>query len=115
VLDVWLRIGLVGVVFFVIALGVTAWTALSVWKGKAGNPAAAIAIVGFIGVVGWLAKALVEPATDKFRLSLLAGLAIGLVAASWRAVPESNPSYVSRADEETTAREPITTLQHEEP
>jgi hypothetical protein len=37
-----------------------------------------------LGVVGWLAKALVEPALDKFRLSLLLGLALGFVAAAWR-------------------------------
>ena len=84
-LDIWLRIGLVGAAFIVIALGVTVWTAISVWRGKARNEVAAIAIVGLLGTVGWLAKALVEPALDKFRLSLLVGLALGFVAAAWRA------------------------------
>jgi O-antigen ligase len=87
-LDIWMRVGIVGASFLVIALGVTVWTALSVWTGRATNPVAAIAIVGLLGVAGWLVKALVEPALDKFRLSLLAGLAIGLVAASWRAAEE---------------------------
>jgi O-antigen ligase len=85
VLDIWLRIGLVGVGFLLIALGVTVWTAAAVWRGRAPDKVAAIAIAGLLGVLGWLAKALVEPALDKFRLSLLLGLALGFVAASWRA------------------------------
>jgi hypothetical protein len=93
-LDIWLRVGVVGVAFLIVALGVTTWTALSVWTGRARNPAAAMAIAGLLGVVGWLAKALVEPALDKFRLSLLAGLAIGIVAASWRAVEDHEVSVV---------------------
>jgi O-antigen ligase len=84
VLDIWLRVGLVGAAFMAIALGATVWTAISVWRGSATNPVAAVAIVGLLGVLGWLAKALVEPALDKFRLSLLLGLALGFVAASWR-------------------------------
>lgn len=98
-LDIWLRIGFVGVGFLVIALGVTAWTAVSVWRGNAVNPTAAIAIVGLLGVVGWLAKALIEPALDKFRLSLLLGLAVGLVAAAWRTALESDPVF-DREDRE---------------
>jgi hypothetical protein len=81
-----LRIGLVGVGFLLIALGVTVWTAAAVWRGRAPDKVAAIAIAGLIGVLGWLAKALVEPALDKFRLSLLLGLSLGFVAASWRAM-----------------------------
>ena len=92
VLDIWLRIGLIGVVLLGIALVVTSWTALSVWRGSATNPTAAVAIVGLLGIVGWLAKALVEPALDKFRLSLLAGLAIGFVASAWRAGSDQSDS-----------------------
>ncbi len=95
-LDLWLRVGFVGAGLFVIALVVTGWTAVSVWRGTARNATAAIAIVGLLGVVGWLAKALVEPALDKFRLSLLAGLAIGFVAASWRSATESETSSTGR-------------------
>ncbi len=95
-LDIWLRIGLVGAGFLVIALGVTGWTAISVWRGNARNPTAAIAIVGLLAVVGWLAKALVEPALDKFRLSLLLGLGIGLVAASWSAALEPDQAFDRR-------------------
>ncbi len=84
-LDIWLRIGFVGLAFLAIALGVTVWTAAAVWRGRAPNDVAAIAIAGLLGVVGWLAKAMVEPALDKFRLSLMLGLALGFVAASWRA------------------------------
>ena len=98
-LDVWLRIGLVGVAFIVIALGVTAWTAVSVWRGDVRNAAAAAAIVGLVGVTGWLAKALVEPALDKFRLTLLLGLSLGFVAAAWRVDQDS------RADGSDTRRD----------
>lgn len=90
VLDIWLRVGFVGVGFVLVALAVTAWTAVAVWRGPASDRVAAIAIAGLIGVLGWLAKALVEPALDKFRLSLLLGLALGFVAASWRAAHPSD-------------------------
>ena len=90
VLDTWLRIGLVGVFFMMIALGVTSWTAVAVWRGPTSDQVAAIAIAGLLGILGWLAKALVEPALDKFRLSLLLGLALGFVAASWRAAESGN-------------------------
>lgn len=84
-LDIWLRSGLVGAGLLVIALAVTVWTALAVWRGAVTNATAALALAGLLSLLGWLAKALVEPALDKFRLSLLAGLAVGSVAAAWRA------------------------------
>jgi O-antigen ligase len=89
-LDIWLRTGFLGVGLMSIALGVTVWTAASVWRGPSSDKVAAIAIAGLLGVLGWLAKALVEPALDKFRLSLLLGLALGFVAASWRAADTSD-------------------------
>lgn len=94
VLDIWLRIGFVGVGFLMIALGVTAFTAGKVWQGPAPNQVAAIAIAGLLGLLGWLAKALVEPALDKFRLTLLLGFALGFVAASWRAADSSDDLYI---------------------
>ena len=95
VIDILLRIGLLGVGFLLIAIGVTVWTAAAVWRGRAPNQVAAIAIAGLLGVVGWLAKAFVEPALDKFRLSLLLGLALGFVAASWRASDSSDDVAVT--------------------
>jgi O-antigen ligase len=95
VLDMWLRIGFVGVAFIAIALGVTMWTAAAVWRGRAPNETAAIAIAGLLGLTGWLAKALVEPALDKFRLTLLLGFALGFVAASWRAADSSEDVEVA--------------------
>jgi O-antigen ligase len=101
VLDMWLRIGVVGVVFIAIALGVTMWTAAAVWRGRAPNQTAAIAIAGLLGVTGWLAKALIEPALDKFRLTLLLGLSLGFVAASWRSSDSIEDAGVAAARRHT--------------
>lgn len=83
-LDVWLRIGLIGLVFFVVAMLTTLGMGIHLWRTSASNTIAAVGMAGVLGMLGWLAKAFVEPALDKFRLAMLLGLAIGVVSAAWR-------------------------------
>lgn len=83
-LDLWLRIGLVGLTAFVIAFAITLWTGVKVWRTAPSDAAAAVGMGGILGLVGWFAKAMVEPGLDKFRLSLIVGLSIGVLNAAWR-------------------------------
>jgi O-antigen ligase len=85
ILDVWLRVGLIGLVFFVGAMVVTVAVAVRIWRRASDSAVAAVAIGGVFGLVGWLAKAMVEPGLDKFRLSLILGISVGAVAAASRA------------------------------
>jgi O-antigen ligase len=92
VLDMWLRVGLIGLVLFVIAVAVTAMRGVAIWRSKADNPTAAVAVSCVVIMVGVVSKGMVEPALDKFRLSLLLGLAVGGVVTSMRAASEMTSS-----------------------
>jgi hypothetical protein len=83
-LDVWLRIGLIGLIFFVGAFLFTVVTGIRTWRDASDNAVAAVAMGGVLAMLGWLAKALVEPGLDKFRLSLILGISVGAVAAATR-------------------------------
>ncbi len=94
VLDLWMRIGLVGLMAFVLAVAVTIWVGVGVWRRAVSNEAAAFAVGGVIVICGIITKAMVEPAFDKYRLSLSVGLAVGCVIASWRTDDEERSSDV---------------------
>jgi O-antigen ligase len=86
VLELLLRVGVIGLVTFVIAVGATWVVAIRVWRWA---PTAATAAVGASVVIVFaavLAKAMVEPALNKFRLSLFLGMALGCLAAAERVV-----------------------------
>ena len=88
VLDLWLRVGLVGLIFFVVAVSVTFAVALKVWRH--GTPgAAAVAAGGIVVLMAFLPKAAVEPALDNYRLSMMIAFALGCIAAAWRSVDHS--------------------------
>ena len=84
-LDVWTRIGLIGLVFFLAALLVTVAIGARVWRDASDDGVAAVAIGAVLAMLGWLAKAMVEPGLDKFRLSVILGISVGAVAAASRA------------------------------
>ena len=89
ILDLLLRVGAIGLVAFVIAVVVTVVVAVRVWRW---SPSALTAVVGAAAVLvlaSVLAKAMVEPALQKFRLSLLLGITLGCLAAAERTVPRA--------------------------
>lgn len=88
-LDVWMRIGLIGLVFFVGAFLVTVAVGIRLWRDASDNAVAAVAIGAVLAMFGWIAKAMVEPGLDKFRLSLILGISVGAVAAASRAAARS--------------------------
>ncbi len=83
VLDLWMRLGIVGLIAFAGAVIVTASTGFSTWRKAASNGVAAIALGSVFVVLGIVTKAMVEPALDKYRLSLSLSLAVGCVIAAW--------------------------------
>ena len=84
VLDMTMRVGLFGLVLFVAAIGSTMATGLRVWRRSRDDVIAAMSMAAILVMVGVLAKAMVEPALDRFRLSSALGLAIGIVLAAQR-------------------------------
>lgn len=95
-LEMLMRVGIVGLTTFVIAVGVTWVLAVRVWRGA---PGAAIASVGAgvaIIFAAVLAKAMVEPAISKFRLALVLGIALGALASAERTlVPDLRRRWTS--------------------
>ena len=86
VLDLAMRLGLVGLVVFAIAVALSIATAAKAWKRAERTSVAAISLGAGLAVVGVLGKGMVEPALDKFRLSLPFGVAIGLIIAAGEAM-----------------------------
>ena len=89
-LDVWTRIGLVGLMFFVGAFLATVAIGVRIWRNASDDVVAAVAVGAVLAMFGWLAKAMVEPGLDKFRLSLILGVAVGALAAASRAAALRN-------------------------
>ena len=86
VLELLLRVGVIGLAAFVMAIAVTWVISIRVWRWA---PRAATAAVGAAVVMVFaavLAKAMVEPALSKFRLGLFMGMALGCLAAAERTV-----------------------------
>lgn len=103
VLDIGMRIGLVGLMIYLAALWTTAAEAIRIWRSSIRNAVAAFAMGGCLIMLGVFAKAMVEP-LDKFRLGLASGIGVGLVLAARAAIvsrddasPMASP-YPVRAD-----------------
>lgn len=90
-LDVTMRIGFVGLFLFLGALWSTASHGGRIWRRARDNITASVAAAGTIIVFGVLTKGMVEPALDKFRLSLSMGIGIGLVMAALRQFEADGP------------------------
>jgi hypothetical protein len=82
VLDIMLRTGLVGLALLAVALAASTARGVSIWRSNIDNAVAAVAISCVIVMLGVVTKGMVEPALDKFRLSLLLGVSVGALLAS---------------------------------
>jgi O-antigen ligase len=81
VLDMWMRTGIAGVLLF--GAGVTSAVVAGVrrWRDDPDDIAAAMALGLLATVLAVLAKAMVEPALEKYRLGIVLGLAMGALLA----------------------------------
>jgi O-antigen ligase len=81
VLDLWLRLGLIGLALFLAALGASVAGGLRVWRRHPDRVTAALALA-LVGVVaGLFATGLLEPLLDEYRFATLFGVSLGLLRA----------------------------------
>jgi O-antigen ligase len=82
VLDLWLRLGLVGLIMFVIAMANSFTDGVKVWR-RHPDPIVAALGLGIVAVLcGLLATALLEPFLDEYRLATLFGVTLGMLRSS---------------------------------
>jgi O-antigen ligase len=87
VLELLLRVGMIGLATFVIAVAVTWAVSVRVWRWAPQPPIAAVGASVIIVFASVLSKAMVEPALSKYRLALILGMALGCLATAERTVP----------------------------
>lgn len=82
ILDVGMRVGLTGLGVFLAAVFYSLRTGVSLWSRARSDVVAGVAAAATVSLIGVLAKGMVEPALDKFRLSLTFGISVGLIMAA---------------------------------
>ena len=80
-LDLTMRSGVIGASLFILSLAAILRLAAIRWRHDPLPGAAAIRVAGTLAILGFLAKGAVEPAMEKFRLSLMLGIGVGLILA----------------------------------
>ena len=80
--DLWRRTGVVGLLFFVAALGTTIVAGSRAWLGERETAQAALMLGSLAVVIGLIPKGLVENLFEKYRMVLLLGLMIGMVSSA---------------------------------
>ena len=81
VLDLWLRLGLVGLVSFFLALIGSIAGGLRVWR-RHRDPVTAALALGLVAVVcGLVATGFLEPLLDEYRFAVLFGVSLGILRA----------------------------------
>jgi O-antigen ligase len=82
VLDLWLRLGLIGLIMFVMAMSYSLVDGVNAWRRHTDPMVAALAL-GIVAVLcGLLATAFLEPFLDEYRFATLFGVTLGMLRAS---------------------------------
>jgi len=81
-LDIWLRVGIIGVVLFAVALAVSLVGGLQVWRRHTDPVTAALALALIAVLTGLLVTAFLEPLIDEYRLATLFGVSLGMLRAT---------------------------------
>lgn len=82
VLDLWLRLGLIGLIMFVIAMGYSLVDGVNTWR-RHPDPVVAAMALGIVAVLaGLLATAFLEPFLDEYRFATLFGVTLGMLRSS---------------------------------
>ena len=81
VLDLWLRLGLIGLVLFVAALWFSISDGLKVWRRHPDAVIAALALALVAVLAGLILTALLEPLIDEYRFAVLFGVSLGMLRA----------------------------------
>ena len=83
-IDLGVTTGFAGIALFGLALLGSLWDSFTVWRGARDPAIAAVALASGILLTQLVAKGLFESVTQKYRLALIFGLFIGLVAGAAR-------------------------------
>ncbi len=78
-LDLWLRLGLIGLVLFVVAFAESIAGGLRAWRRHPDPRVAALALALVAVLAGLLATAFLEPFLDEYRLATLFGVSLGIL------------------------------------
>ena len=81
-LDLWIRGGIPAVLFFLAALIASLRMALRTWRRSDDALLAALALGTGLGALMFMAKAMVEPTLEQFKLATLFGLLLGVITAA---------------------------------
>jgi O-antigen ligase len=81
VLDLWLRLGLIGLLSFLAALGASIAEGLRVWRRQSDPVVAGLALALVAVVAGLTVTALLEPMLDEYRFVTLFGISLGMLRA----------------------------------
>jgi hypothetical protein len=81
VLDLWLRLGLIGLVLFTVALATSLIDGLRVWRRHPEPVTAALALALVAVLAGLVATAFLEPLLDEYRFATLFGVSLGMLRA----------------------------------
>ncbi len=84
-IDIAVTTGVAGLGLFVIALGTSLGSAFTTWRTARNSAYAAAALAAGIVLVQLVAKGLVESVTQKYRLALVFGLFVGVIAQAAKA------------------------------
>lgn len=104
-LDLWIRVGAVGVALFLLAIASSLFDAARAWRSHPDPVVAAFAMGCAIGLIGVVAKGFVEPLFDNFRLAMLLGMLLGGIASAAHATDDEERRRDSlRRDDLVVAR-----------
>jgi O-antigen ligase len=82
VLDLWLRLGVIGLIMFVAAMGFSLRDGVMAWRRHPDPVVAALALGSLAVLSGLLATAFLEPFLDEYRLATLFGVTLGMLRAT---------------------------------
>lgn len=90
--DILLRQGVVGLVLFLLAVGVSMAHGVRAWRRHPDPMVAALAAGTVAVVAGWLAKGVAESVFDEYRLAFLLGLTLGVLRSAILAAEQDGSS-----------------------
>jgi O-antigen ligase len=92
VLDLWLRLGLVGLLLFTIAFSSSIVGGLRVWRRHPDARTAAFALALMAVLAGLLVTGFLEPLLDEYRYATLFGVTLGLLRSCVLSMHPASPS-----------------------
>ena len=106
-LDLLMRTGLIGLSFFLAACLLTVRDGLRLWRNHHDRMIAALAVACTAGMLGLLAKGMVESILEKYRLAMLLGFLVGIVGSGLLSLKESAPEHTRALRPTLATRRPV--------